>query len=114
MCQAYEAERSFIVHSENIATVKGFVAARRGEPKKSNPYHEFEKYSREAWDHGWRCWNSNPPVLPWALEQQLPSGERTKARLCFEKTRELPEVLLQEVESWDQVAVADAFLEKRQ
>ena len=114
MCQAYEAERNLIVLFENNAMIKGFAAARRGVLKKHNPYHKFEKYSREAWDHGWACWHSKKPLLPWALEQQLPFGERTKARLRFEKTRKLPEALLRAVEFWDQVAAADAFLEGRQ
>ena len=94
MCQAYEAERASIIASENYATIKGFMAARKGLPKSANPYHKkFDTYRREAWDHGWNCWRK-PRVLPWALEQKYHREGRyadaQKAREQFELTGKIP------------------------
>src|SRR3989344_6797004 len=69
MCQAYEAERNFIVSGEHYNTIKGFAAARKGEPKASNSQGQFIKYDREAWDHGWDCWHER--IFPYGLELKI-------------------------------------------
>lgn len=108
MCQAYEGERNFVMGLESNATVKGFAAARAGKPKGANPYFpEGERSMWEHWNHGWGCWHSKKPILPWALESELPLNAREPARLRFEKTKELPEVLLRTVEFWNCMAEAD-------
>lgn len=114
MCQAYAAERNWVVTIEGNATIKGFVAARAGKPKRANPYDGFSSDYKKAWDHGWGCWHSKKPILPYELECKLPLGERTSARLRFEKTRELPEVIIDTVEYWNRVAEADVVSRRTQ
>ncbi|MDO8495473.1 MAG: hypothetical protein Q7S32_03050 [bacterium] len=93
MCQAYEAERYLIAYSENSATIVGFKAARDGQTKDTNPHRL--KYEREAWDHGWACWQTR--LLPWALEKHYYSVNDYKgarqAREQFENYGTLPQDL---------------------
>lgn len=77
---------------EDRATMKGFAAARNGVSKDSNPY-DWSKSYREAWDHGWGCWNEK--IFPFALEKSYRESGRdyaeiSKARVNFEVNRELP------------------------
>lgn len=92
MCQAYEGERASIVMSENQATIAGFVAARKGLPKSANPHAPIWRYDREAWDHGWNCWQIK--ILPWALAQELRKNgkfsEAQDAERRFALNREIP------------------------
>ncbi|MDP3999689.1 MAG: hypothetical protein Q8P76_03830 [bacterium] len=92
MCQAYAGEKALITWGEDCATIAGFAAASKGIPKSANPYNRFERYNRDAWDHGWACWHER--ILPWALEQQYhQDGRITEARKAcelFKLTRELP------------------------
>lgn len=100
MCQAYEAERNFIVHGEHFNTIKGFAAARNGEPKKSNPNGQYSKYDRESWDHGWDCWHAR--ILPYALELKLENKDgwtRFRASQEFKETGTLPKPLEQILEA---------------
>src|SRR3989344_6417478 len=91
MCQAYEGERAAIVALEDSATLKGFAAARNGVSKDSNPY-DWSKSYRDAWNHGWGCWQES--LLPWALEERyrtmtdIPTS--ISARERFRETRGLP------------------------
>ena len=68
MCQAYEGERNYIVAGENIATKRGFAAAKLHKPKDSNPFYSLGIYDREAWNHGWESWHER--LLPWALDRE--------------------------------------------
>lgn len=96
MCQAYEAERAFIVAGENRATIAGFKAAREEKPKSDNPF-TWGKYNKEAWSHGWECWHQK--ILPYPLESILLKKtnydySRTNgAKNRFKKTRWLPKIL---------------------
>ncbi|MBI2023064.1 hypothetical protein HYT01_00680 [Candidatus Giovannonibacteria bacterium] len=87
MCQAYEAERNFIVSGEHYNTIQGFAAAYRGEPKSVNPHNKYGilkyDYDRIAWDHGWDCWHVR--LLPYALELKLDNGG---GRVCFKASEE--------------------------
>lgn len=65
MCQAYEAERNFIIAGENWETRKGWIAHRDGKPITANP--NYSGYYKEAWDHGWRCREEG--IIPWAIEK---------------------------------------------
>lgn len=85
MCQAYEGEASYIQKSEGRATIEGFKAAKNGEPITKNPHREYSIYEREAWNHGWRCFQSK--LLPYAIECLVPAGPfRGKLREVFKKT----------------------------
>lgn len=99
MYQAYEAERAGIVGEENIAIIMGFAAARAGKPKSANPFRAnlSHMYAIKAWDHGWNCWNQNPPLLPWALEKIIHISDIGLAQRIadtFSKDRTLPEELI--------------------
>lgn len=101
MCQAYDAERAVILAKENLATLRGFAAARLARQKSENPYHQKgEMYSFDAWNHGWNCWWER--ILPWALEKTYHSrgdyAGAQQARFSFEKTGKLPEELEKIVE----------------
>ena len=86
MCQAYEGERAGIVASENRATISGFAAAHTNKPKSTNPYNQYNilfGYERDAWDHGWDCYQTTEGgrILPYALEAVfLQKGEYEKAQ----------------------------------
>lgn len=92
MCQAYDGERASIVAGENYATIEGFVAARKGLPKSTNPHTKYGKYDSEAWGHGWDCWHQK--ILPWALEREYHLKGRVpdaqKASEQFKLTGEIP------------------------
>ena len=83
MCQAYEAEYSFIVTYERINTTLGFFAAADGKPITTNP-NPWDKYYKDAWDHGWRCFGER--LLPWSIESRLKYPERIKSREYLKRT----------------------------
>ena len=99
MYQAYDAERASIVGEESIATIMGFAAARAGKPESENPFraNPWSIYAIKAWDHGWNCWNEDPPLLPWALVQIIHArdiGLTQRTTEAFRNNRELPEELV--------------------
>ena len=67
MCQQYENERRAICSMENDAAGLGFKDASLGKEEDSNPY--TFRYEREAWEHGWSCYQGR--MLPWAIEKIL-------------------------------------------
>jgi hypothetical protein len=61
MCQAYEAERNYIVAGEREQRKKGYEAQKRGEPRTANPNYSHSMdgkyfahdYDYNAWHNGW-------------------------------------------------------------
>ena len=96
MCQAYEAERNFIIRGEHINTIKGFAAASNRKPKSANPHSKFSKYDREAWDNGRDCWHER--FLLYALELKIKNGNIQEIQKKFAKNRALPRELKEELQ----------------
>ena len=94
MCQAYAAEAAYINYTESRATIAGFFAAMEGKLRHENPHIDspFEKYQRDAWNHGWSCFQNNADgrrILPWTIESQFGYAERIVVREYFERTGKL-------------------------
>lgn len=60
MCQAYEGERNFIAAGERFNRKLGYEAQKKGEPRTSNPCHDYfdgkyspHNYDYNAWHMGW-------------------------------------------------------------
>ena len=94
MCQAYEAERNSIVAGEERVAIRGFAAARAGEPENPNPF-AWSKYDSEAWNHGHGCFEAR--ILPWGLEkvyrEVVGISAASEAQRKFQETGELPDEL---------------------
>lgn len=65
MCQAYEAERSFICWMEDNKTVAGFKAHRDGESRNAPGYGRH----MNRWLHGWDCREEG--LIPYAVETRF-------------------------------------------
>ncbi|MEK7647144.1 MAG: hypothetical protein AAB378_02065 [Patescibacteria group bacterium] len=97
MCQGYEGEKKYIIAGENRASLRGFASAMESAPKSANPY-TYDGYNKEAWDHGWGCWQEG--ILPYALDAEFSKKkyDNLNAWWAMEKrfkiTRELSEEML--------------------
>jgi len=67
MCQAYEAERNFIIAGEERATIEGYRAHRDGKLLTDNP--NFPGYDHKAWEHGWQCREEG--IIPWGIVKRI-------------------------------------------
>jgi hypothetical protein len=75
MCQAYEAERAFVVSCEERQHRAGYLAHLQGEPITAMPPRMFCS-EQEAWQHGWACREDG--IIPWCIQRELrtrPDGE---------------------------------------
>ena len=94
MCEAYDAEWSYIKSMEHRAAIDGFFAAMDGKLRHENPHIDspFQTYMRDAWNHGWGCFMqdiTNPghkKLLPWPIESQFSYADRVEIREYFERT----------------------------
>lgn len=103
MCQAYEAEKKFIIASDEIATFRGFVAARKGKLMDSNPFYSSERDYHKAWNFGWESWHEKS--LPWALDskyRQMTGAHTTgDIKKRFKENGELPNELVNILEGYN-------------
>ena len=105
MCQAYAAEASLINYMESRATIAGFFAAMDGKLRHENPHIDspFEKYQRDAWNHGWGCFMQDveypglKKLLPWSIESKFSYAERIVVREYFERTGKLKKAWIRKV-----------------
>lgn len=64
MCQAYEAEAAAIRSAERRASMAGYEVAKKGKPVTENPFTSgYQRYEKEAWDHGWSCYHHVPRIV---------------------------------------------------
>lgn len=88
MCQAYEAERNFIISMEMFEEKEGFKAAYLGKHVTEHPSSLFG-YSLDAWINGFESFKHR--VLPWGIGREFGSDFRSRreAEELFKSTGEL-------------------------